>query len=157
MGALCGSNNSKNRAMTRKSSLLRKIEDLELEMQFNVTLQNFKGKNIQLESSYITVNFANYKEVKSMIFYHSANPNYRINESFDIKCFTRKLKENDVTIKLYDAKNGYNGNVCVSLYELSTGPIHNDYVINSKNKYMGRISYDVKMTQQITFGIQCKK
>ena len=154
MGALCGKN---LRQPKRQSSLLKKIEQLDFEMHFNVSLQNFKGKNIQKDSSYITIQFAKYKECKSLVIYHSSNPNYRINEKFSIKIFTRSLKENYMTIKLYDGKNNYNGNVTLSLYEIATGPIHNDYVINSKNKYLGRIGFDIIMTQRITFGIQCHK
>lgn len=49
------------------------------------------------------------------------------------------------------------GTVSVSLYDVATSPTHFDFNINSKEKYLGRLIFDIKMDQKIILTLKSKQ
>ena len=60
-----------------------------------------------------------------------------------------ELRKNYLSIKLYNESKSLVGEVKINLYLISTGPYHQDFAVPFKNQKQGRISFDLKISQEI--------
>jgi hypothetical protein len=60
-----------------------------------------------------------------------------------------ELRKKFLSINFYTHNKEEVGSMKINLYLISTGPYHQDFLINFKNKKSGRISFDLKLSQII--------
>lgn len=151
-GSVCGSN-SKNNELNAK--VVDGFLDKEIPLSFKVQMDNFKGKGLKVKDSYITIKFGDREEIRSKKYYDNGYPNYDMEDNFIYNCTTKALTKQYLFITFFGGKkNEELGSIKISLYTVATGAYHFDYTVMSESSYLGRCSFDIKMSQKVVVEIK---
>ena len=158
--SLCRSDFSKHKKNNFNRFMLNfgsKIQQSGLPMQFIIKLKTVKGLNVKEKDVYLDIDLFSFERIKTHIIYNTDKPKWSINKKINITI--NKLQDFDkiLNIKLFSKKSKYLGNIELGFYELIVGTVRNNFVINSKSHYMGRLQFDLKISQIITMNIKIQK
>ena len=139
------------------SSFGMKIEQFDLPMQFNAKLKTIKGVNVKEQDIYLEIDFFSLEKIKTQTIYNTDKPKWVINKKLNITINKLSDFNRILNIKIFTKRSKYLGNVELTFYEAIMGTVRNNFVINSKSRYLGRLQFDLKVSQIIQMNIKIEK
>ncbi|EGR27742.1 hypothetical protein IMG5_190370 [Ichthyophthirius multifiliis] len=123
------------------------------------------------QNSRLTLVFGNNNYLYKTEQINNNNPHWKISEEFMYTCEAESLKTSHFNMYIQDDSGSLVSQISLTLFDICTGPIHNDMFLQTKEvqkKYIkqklynlqqvdnGRITFDIKMAQMINMKISCK-
>jgi hypothetical protein len=79
---------------------------------------------------------------------------WRINESFDFQMTEYELRKQFLEVAILKEDGEQVGSIKINLFLIATGPFHQDFAIHFPQQKVGRISFDLKISQIIDLKIE---
>ncbi|EGR27513.1 hypothetical protein IMG5_194620 [Ichthyophthirius multifiliis] len=87
-----------------------------------------------VKSSYLIMMFGIQQQFKTKLITDNNNPHWKISEEFVYNCEAEDLKNSHFKLIIYDDQNQIISQVQVLLYDICTGPVHNDFFLETKEE-----------------------
>mmetsp|Transcript_7043 Transcript_7043/g.6290 ORF Transcript_7043/g.6290 Transcript_7043/m.6290 type:complete len:219 (-) Transcript_7043:3498-4154(-) len=159
MGVPCSTNkkSKKGDLLTDPKFNTSSIYYADEKLKFQVRFTQIKARNIPGSTLYIAVDFAGIKQMNTSESYSNITDyTWKFDHSFEFTMKRSQLREKQLKMTLIDKTKKEIGTVNLTLYDIVTGPAHQDFVINMKKgfKEAGRLTFDVFMSQIINLTVR---
>lgn len=158
--ALCKSESDRYRKASYSKFISEygdKIHPEDLPMEFIINLKRIKGINLKEQDLYLDIDVFGNTKIRTLVMYNTSNPRWILNKKLNITINRVEDLDRTINIKIYSKKGKYLGNVELSFFEALIGTVKNSFVINSRYKYMGRLLFDLKVSQIIKMQVSIEK
>lgn len=157
---LCQSDRDRNRKSSYHKFLndyADKINQSDLPMEFLINLKRVKGVKLKEQDLYLDIDVFGSLKHRTVTIYNTSNPRWIIKKKVHIVVNKVEDLGRILNIKIYSKKGKYLGNVEMTFFDALIGTVKNSFVINSRNKYIGRLQFDIKVSQIIKMKILVEK
>ncbi len=133
----------------------------ELQLHFNLCRFSYIGHPSAQKQSAVSSRPLHFvfgiQKLKTKTIFNVKNPKWILNRTFDLTVSSFDDFDRKLCIRLFSTKQKYLGNISVSFFELAVSTIRNNFVFNSNSRYLGRMQFDIKISQIVEMKIRCDK
>jgi hypothetical protein len=77
-----------------------------------------------------------------------------VQQKYDFEMTEHELRSNCLQVEIQDESARSVGSLSINLFLIATGPFHQDFALQFENGTVGRISFDLRLSQVIELSVQ---